>query len=112
MIQAEAIKEILGVYAKHGWNLRRVLLSDELKNSLGIPVKELFGDVPLKISPLDALWFSRPSKGAIVAWELRHLSSAPYALLEGVEGGSGESALEKTLAETESRMQNALRRKN
>lgn len=113
MIDAVSIKAILEIYVKHGWALRRVLLSDGLKNNLGgQAAKDLFGDTLVKTSPLDALWFSRPSKGNMVAWELRHLSNVPYALLEGLDAGSNEAAFEETLSQTEAKMQNALRRKN
>lgn len=108
MIDAGSIKAILDVYSKHGWTLRRVLLSDALRKSLSPDAGVLFGDLPAKTSSLDALWFSRASKGTMVAWELRHLSNVPYALLEGVDSQDDDDVLEEALAETETRMQNAL----
>ena len=34
MITAETVAEILALYEKHGWNLRRVLLSDAARVAL------------------------------------------------------------------------------
>lgn len=112
MIDAGLVKEILSVYKKHGWTLRRVLLSDKLRNE---PVKlgeELFDGIQPAASEIDGLWFSRRSKGTLEAWELRHLSAAPYALLEVIESETEENAREEILRETESRMQKSVNRNN
>ncbi len=78
MISGKEIGEILSLYAKHGWILRRVLLSDKLRESLAF---DFFGNAEIVSSKLDALWFSRISNKN-EAWEIRHLSNAPFALVE------------------------------
>lgn len=111
MINAESISEILSVYKKHGWVLRRVLLSDALRKMLEPHFDRLFPSITPSRSPLDGLWFSRPSKGTLVAWELRHLSTSPYALVEVIESAADEKTREDVFKDVESRMQSALERK-
>jgi hypothetical protein len=43
MIKPETIAEILSLYRKHDWTLRRVLLSDELRVHLTDRLQDLFG---------------------------------------------------------------------
>lgn len=112
MIGADLIAEILSVYKKHGWTLRRVLISDKLRDSLGGDASSVFSGIKPAASVLDGLWFSRASKGSLEAWELRHLSAAPYALVEVMESEIEEKEREKILAETESRMQKTVGRGN
>jgi hypothetical protein len=83
MITAEQIQETLSIYKIHGWTLRRVLLSDALRVSINEKLQDLFGGAEVVSSPfLNALWFSRASDKAGEAWELRHLSEAPFALVD------------------------------
>ena len=107
MIKAEQIAEILALYKKHGWILRRVLLSDELKNSLPEPRENLFGAAEVRGSDIDAAWFSRASKGDQEAWELRRLSETPYALLEIFDAEDEDEIREEALAEVEARIKGA-----
>lgn len=111
MIGAESVAEILSVYRKHGWTLRRVLLSDALKKELEPNFDELFGSVAPASSALDGLWFSRVSRETQEAWELRHLSAAPFALVEVIGNDTDETAREKLFADTELRMQTSVNRK-
>jgi hypothetical protein len=111
MISAESISEILSVYKKHGWILRRVLLSDALRKALEPHFDELFGGITPSLSPFGGLWFSRPSKGTLEAWELRHLSTSPYALVEVMGADADERTREDVFKDIEMRMQNALNRK-
>ena len=90
MIDAGKIGEILQVYTKHGWTLRRVLLSGALKNGLAVPLSSLFHEAPVLESDIDAAWFSRPPRVGGVAWELRHLGDQPYALLEKTDEHDAE----------------------
>ena len=106
MIKARQIAEILSLYKKHGWILRRVLLSDELKTSLADSLGELFGATQIRSSEIDAVWFSRASKAAQEAWELRRLSETPYALMEIFDEDDEEEIREETLSEVESRLKN------
>ena len=111
MISAESISEILSVYKKHGWVLRRVLLSDTLRKALGPHLDGLFPGITPSLSQLEGLWFSRPSKGTLEAWELRHLSTSPYALVEVIDSAADEKTREDVFQDIELRMQNALNRK-
>jgi hypothetical protein len=112
MIDAGLVKEILSVYKKHGWTLRRVLLSDKLRNGPGKLGDDVFEGITPAASVLDGLWFSRPSKGSLEAWELRHLSTAPYALVEVMDVDLPEHDREAKLRETELRMQKSVNRNN
>lgn len=80
MIIGKEIAEILALYAKHGWSLRRVLLSDTLRVNINEQLQDLFGGAEIISAPLDALWFSRASDAG-EAWEIRHLSKTPFALV-------------------------------
>ena len=102
MIDAAVIREIISVYAKHGWTLRRVLLSDKLSKSIGAETNILFADSPVKISDIDAVWFSRETQNDGTAWEIRHLSSAPFALVVVVKEDSVE--LDDVLSGAENRL--------
>ncbi len=102
MIDTDACREIIQTYVKHGWLLRRVLLTAKLRKSLGEASDELFGDVPLRNSDIDAAWFSRPPQHGEIAWEIRHLSETPYALLEYANEKAGD--FEKKLHEVETRL--------
>ena len=67
---SELITEIVSVYQKHGWQLRRVMLRPESQAELenGTPA---LGEVTPAEAEIDALWFSRPSHEQREAWELR-----------------------------------------
>ncbi|MEP6902465.1 MAG: hypothetical protein ABJA66_11990 [Actinomycetota bacterium] len=106
MIKAGQIAEILALYRKHGWNLRRVLLSDALQKSLGGAAEKLFGAAEIIPAEIDAAWFSRASKENQEAWELRRLSENPFALLEVFEAEDEEEIREETRREIESRLKN------
>lgn len=105
MIDAAGVRELIETYAKHGWILRRVLLSPQLNKALDKYKHELFGDVMVTDSDLDAAWFSRPPKAGDVTWEIRYLGDIPYALLEPMDESSDEfesclKGLESRLRET------------
>jgi len=108
MIDAASIRDIIEVYSKHGWSLRRVLLSDGLRNSLG-DVANLFGNASLRDSDIDAAWFSRATKNDGTAWEIRHLSTAPFALLVVVKDEASE--LEDALLDTEERLRETTKKR-
>lgn len=101
MIDNEAIAEILSLYKKHGWTLRRVLLSQDPKNTNYV---DLFGEIEPERAAIDALWFSRSSKPGSETWELRHLGQTPFALLEVIETDLDESARDQILAATEEKI--------
>ena len=103
MIRAEQITEIIALYKKHGWNLRRVLLSDALREGLGDDAASaLSGAAEIRASEIDAVWFSRPGRGNQETWELRRLSETPFALMEMFDEDDDEEIREERLAEIES----------
>lgn len=102
MIDATACREIIQTYVKHGWILRRVLLTKDKRKSLGETTGELFGDVKVAESEIDAAWFSRPPGKGETAWEIRHLSEMPFALLEYVD--EADDNFEDKLHEVEDRL--------
>src|SRR5689334_4434820 len=104
MIKAEQIAEILALYKKHGWILRRVLLSDALRNSLADSLETLFGATEIRASETDAAWFSRRSRPEQETWELRRLSETPLALMEIFETEDEDEIREETMAEVEARL--------
>jgi hypothetical protein len=107
MISPEGIEQILAQYAKHGWKLRRVLLSGRLKEK--VPgIADWFEGVEIQAADLDGLWFSRSSRPDITAWELRHLAETPYALVTAVQEGTNRETAESILKETQSRMMDAI----
>jgi hypothetical protein len=100
MINAEQIIAILSLYKKHGWNLRRVLLCVKSNENM----TNLFGDAEIVESKVDAAWFSRPAADGNEAWELRHLSENPYALVEVFDKEDEEEVREEARAEVEARL--------
>ena len=101
MIDQRRTEEILAQYKKHGWNLRRVLLSAPVQEKL---LASLFGGVKIISSELDAVWFSRASSEGREAWELRSLSTAPFALVEIFEEDDEEDVREEARSEMEARL--------
>ena len=94
--------EIVGVYSKHGWQLRRVLLMPETRSQFD---QNLAGEqVSVLEAAIDALWFSRPSHSGREAWELRALLENPYALFETFEADETSEERDEMLLEMENRM--------
>jgi len=110
MIDACSIRELLETYEKHGWILRRVLLSAALSKELGNETSGLFVNVPINDSDIDAAWFSRPPNPGGVAWELRYLGDIPYALLERLDENAPE--FDEQLAAVESQLRDAVAKNN
>ena len=106
MISAGTISEIVGVYEKHGWLLRRVLLSSRLKAELAAAGEDIFRDVGIADSDIDAAWFSRPPSDGGVPWEIRHLSDSPYSLLENID--ENDAGFEDALKAVEDRLRKNL----
>jgi hypothetical protein len=104
MINAEQIKAILSLYKKHGWNLRRVLLCVKSKEGLSDSLESLFSNAEIIESKVDAVWFSRPAANEGEAWELRHLSENPYALVEVFDNEDEEEVREEARTEIEIRL--------
>ena len=108
MIDKTLVTEIIETYRRYGWILRRVLITDQLKTALGDDPRAIFGGVPVIASDIDAAWFSRPPQDGSTAWEVRHLSSNPYALLEHIDESSAD--FEERLGAVETRLRAAARR--
>ncbi|MEK6281991.1 MAG: hypothetical protein AABN95_16675 [Acidobacteriota bacterium] len=94
--------EILAVYQKHGWQVRRLLLKPETRAQLDLTN---FPDgLRLDEASVDAMWVSRASHGGREAWELRLLAEQPYALFETFETDETEEQREELRGEMEARM--------
>ena len=102
MMTPEQFREIVATYEKHGWMLRRVLLSAETRKRLtAIPA-----DVNIIDSGIDAAWFSRPPKSGTISWEIRSLGATPFALVEFVDEHS--TNFEQVLEAVKQRMSGSL----
>ncbi len=106
MISAGQIKEILAQYKKHGWSLRRVLLSARAGESLADSFASLFGETEIVSSATDAVGFSRATGKNGEAWELRRLSNAPFALFEIFDAEDDEVVREEIRFEMQERLIN------
>jgi hypothetical protein len=106
MTLSDLAREIVSTYRKHGWQLRRALLRTESRAQIfrDSSEKQLWGDVRIDESTMDALWFSRPSHQQREAWELRLLAESPYALLETFEADEDEELRDEARMEMEARM--------
>jgi len=96
--------ELLTTYQRHGWQLRALLLTPETITELKRGEDDLLQSVMIKDSPVDALWFSRPSHEQREAWELRLLSETQYALFETFEADETEEQREEMRQEMEARL--------
>ena len=103
MNQIELAKDIIAAYERHGWKLRRVLLSATTREEIKDAGK-VFGDSVLIDSEFDALWFARPSPVLREAWELRLISEQRYALFEAFEADESEEDREELRREMENRI--------
>jgi hypothetical protein len=103
----QLLREITGIYSKHGWQLRRALLRPESlaeTNARSEDLVEEFQTVEKREAEIDALWFARPSAQGREAWELRHVAEAPFALFEMFEPDEEEEDREDVRREMEARM--------
>ncbi|MEA2173916.1 MAG: hypothetical protein QOD00_1508 [Blastocatellia bacterium] len=106
MNQLERLTEIIALYGKHGWQLRRALLTPETRASLtaGPEFTALLETAQTQDSIVDALWFARPSHAGREAWELRLVSETPYALFETFEADEAEEDRQDVRLEMEARL--------
>jgi hypothetical protein len=106
--QFRLLKEIVATYLKHDWNLRRVLLTSQLRDEIN-SAAEFDASVLIVVeSEFDGLWFSRPSHGGREAWELRLVAETPYALFEAFESDESEEDREEVRIEMEAKMREYL----
>jgi hypothetical protein len=104
MSQIDCLREISATYKKHGWSLRRVLLTPETAALCGESEQTLFADAKVAAAAIDALWFSRASHEKREAWELRLVADTAYALFETFESDETEEQREEMRCEMEARM--------
>jgi len=109
MNHSELLREIVGTYQKHGWQLRRILLLPEIRAELGAEVP-LVG-TPIEEAAINALWFSRPSHEQHEAWELRLLAETAFALFETFEKEETEEQREEMRREMEARLRDYVNKK-
>ena len=93
MIEPSVVEQIIAQYDKHGWELRRALLSPDARKAL----TEVVGMVEVEDADIDALWFSRQSKPDQVAWELRRLTGSPFALVAVISSDATSDENDETL---------------
>lgn len=101
MNNAYLLAELVATYRKHGWEWRSALLQP--KTQAEIP-PDLLGNIPIRESDFDALWFSRPSHNKREAWELRLLAQTQYALFEAFEPDETEEERDEVRREMEFRL--------
>ncbi len=111
-MNAGQITEILSLYGKHGWQLSRVLLTDKLREKLAKSIETIFNKSEIVSAEIDAAWLTRDSGKNRVAWELRHLSSTPFALFETFEKTTDEAEITEIKTEMESRLAKLLAKRN
>jgi hypothetical protein len=99
-ILAGQISELIEIYARHGWSLRRILLTPETADAIG----SLFVDLDVRESDIDAMWYSRAAVNGQETWELRVLGSTPFALNEFFDEDDDEDVRESAMAEIEDRI--------
>ena len=67
-------------------------------------IAELFEDIPVAESDLNAAWFSRPNANGRIAWELRSLGPTPVRLVDSSEPEAAESELTELFERVENQM--------
>jgi len=104
MKKADLFIELVATYRKHGWELRRALMQLATLAELRSQEAQLLDLVEVRESPIDALWFSRPSSQNREAWELRLLEQTQYALFETFEADETVMEREEVKLEMEARL--------
>lgn len=90
MNKGDLLKAITTTYQKFGWTLRRVLLTPETQCDFALTLQEMPAHVLIENSDINAIWFSRRSDHR-ETWEVRLLSSSPFALLQTFDQNTLES---------------------
>ena len=104
MRKADLFTELVATYDRHGWELRGALLRPETVSELNAHGSASLQSIKVKDSPVDAIWFSRPSHQGREAWELRLLSETQYALFENFEVDETEEQRDEMRLEMEARL--------
>jgi hypothetical protein len=101
MDRTNIAKQIIALYERHGWTIKRALLSSETRAAIDASI---FNHAAIVDSNFDALWFARPSHEDREAWELRLLAEQQYALFETFEPDESEEDRDEARLEMENRM--------
>src|ERR1041384_1941641 len=101
MDRTELAKQIIAMYERHGWTLKRALLTSETRAVID---DNILNNAAIVNSDFDALWFARTSHADREAWELRLLAEQQYALFEAFEADESEEDREEARLEMENRM--------
>src|SRR5881394_1962529 len=104
MNKLEDFVEVINEYRRHGWQLRRTLMTTHTLAEKRESESDLFANAPVEEASIDALWFARPSHQNREAWELRLVAEKPYALFEAFEPDETEEQREEMRREMEARM--------
>ncbi len=100
----ELCKEIIANYRRHGWELKRVLITPAVRNDLKAEAEGIFDRADLIEAEFDALWFARPSTAGREAWELRLVAEQAYALFAAFEPDETEEDRDEARLEMEHQM--------
>src|ERR1044072_341678 len=101
MDRTSLAKEIIANYERHGWKVRRILVTPETRAEF---TARNFTSATLLDADFDALWFARPSHAQREAWELRMISEQSYALFEAFEADESEEDREEARLEMENKI--------
>lgn len=104
MDKRDQFVEVIAEYRRHGWQLRRALMTAETLADTSGGLQASFAGLQVEEALLDALWFSRPSQDNREAWELRLVAGTPYALFEAFEADETAEQREEMRREMEARM--------
>ena len=108
MDRTNLAKQIIELYERHGWTLKRALLSREARATID---DSILNNAPIVDSDFDALWFARGSHADREAWELRLMAEQQYALFEAFEADESEEDREEARLEMENRMRDHVKSK-
>ena len=101
MDRTNLAKQIIELYERHGWTLKRALLTQETRATID---HSIFSNAAIVDSDFDALWFARSSHADREAWELRLIAEQQYALFEAFEADESEEDRDEARLEMENRM--------
>lgn len=104
----EQVGQIIEIYARHGWELRRALLLNPEQPDL-LP---LLAGAEIGRSDFDGLWFTRSSSPGTESWELRRVAGTPYALVVVIDDDVDDDERESRLEAAERKMSATLNRGN
>jgi len=105
MIDAPAVDAVVDQYSRHGWTLRRILVTEVPPETFS----SKFPNIEIQPSDIDAIWFSRINRNS-ETWELRRLTGAPFALVRSIDRGLFSQDRDELLHDVELKMSKTLQR--